>query len=89
MDVVGERLLAVDRDDGDPLPVAALELGIARDVDCLELERDLRPDAREDALGRLAEVAAPRGVERDAVLRAYGYSPRVTVASATRPTASA
>ena len=72
MDVVGERLLPVDGHDGDPLPVAALELRVARDVDRLELERSLLAHAREDPCGRLAEVAAGRLVERDPVGRRYG-----------------
>ena len=82
-----ERLHAVDRDDGNPLAEAALELLVARDVDLLEVERRLAADVVEDAAGALAKVAARRGVEGDA--RGYGYSPRVVVASATRPTASA
>ena len=35
---VGEGLLPVDLDDGDPLAVCALELGVSGDVDLPELE---------------------------------------------------
>jgi hypothetical protein len=89
VDVVRERLLAVDRHDGDALAVAALELGVAADVDLVELEREVAPDVLEDAPRGGAKVAALGREERDAVSGRYGYSPRVVVASATRPTPSA
>jgi hypothetical protein len=41
MNVVGEDLFAVDLDDGKPLPIARLELGVAGDVDLLEREAEL------------------------------------------------
>jgi hypothetical protein len=37
LDVVDERALAVDLDDGDPLAVGGLELRDAADVDLLEV----------------------------------------------------
>jgi hypothetical protein len=66
MDVVCERAFAVDLDDRKPLPVARLELGVAADVDLDELERPLGPHVVEHHPCPLAEVAARRGVERDA-----------------------
>ena len=57
---VRERLFAVDQDDGKTLAVAPLELGVARDVDLLELERDLRAHLLEHAPRALAQVAALR-----------------------------
>jgi len=61
VDVVDERALPVDLDDGEPLTVPGLELGVAADVDLLEL------DARsvQDVSCPLAEVATLRVVERD------------------------
>ncbi len=85
MDVVGEDALAVDLDDGEPLPVARLQARIAADVDLDELERPARPHLLEDGARPLAEVATLRAVEDDA--RGYGYRPRVVVASETRCTA--
>ena len=85
MDVVGEDALAVDLDHRQPLAVARLQLGVAADVDLVELEWDPRPHFLEHRPRPLAEVAAGRGVERDP---RYGYRPRVVVASATRCTAS-
>jgi hypothetical protein len=86
--VVDEGLDAVHLDDRDPLPVAALELGVAADVHLAELERHLGPHPLDHAARGVAEVTALGRVEDDGVL-GYGYSPRVVVASATRPTASA
>jgi hypothetical protein len=69
-DEVRERLLPVDGDDGDALAVAALELGVAADLDLFQLERDLGAHALEHAARALAEVAAGGGVEGD--LADYG-----------------
>jgi hypothetical protein len=76
---VDERLLAVDLDDGDQLPVARLELRITVDRHFFELEPDLLAERRDSLPRALAEVAARGRVEAN-----YGYSPRVVVASATR-----
>jgi hypothetical protein len=82
VDVVDERALAADLDDRQPLAIALLELGVAGDVDLAKLdaladERRTRP---------LAQVAALGAIEND--VAAYGYMPRVVVASATRCTAT-
>jgi hypothetical protein len=66
MDVVGENALALDLHDGQPLAVAGLELGVAADVDLLELERMPRTHGLEHAASTLAEVTAGRREERDA-----------------------
>jgi hypothetical protein len=66
VNVVGEDALAFDLDDRQPLAVARLELGIAADVDLLELERVPRADVLEHLPRPLAEVTAGRGEERDA-----------------------
>ena len=63
MDEVREGLLSVNGHDGDPFAVAALQLGVSRDVDLLELEWNLRPDLRQHALGALAEVTPLRAIE--------------------------
>jgi hypothetical protein len=69
-DVVDERSLAVDLHDREPLAISRLQLGIAADVDLLELEAELVTE-RSDGLPRsFAEVAALRVVEDDA--RDYG-----------------
>jgi hypothetical protein len=68
MDVVDETPAAVDLDDRDPLPVRRLEPGIAVDRDLSQLEADLVPSRGDHAFGRLAEMAACRGVEDD-----FGY----------------
>ncbi len=67
MKEVRERLLTVDENHGDPLPVAPLELGISRDVDLLQLERRLFPHLRKHPARALAEVAARSVEERDPV----------------------
>jgi hypothetical protein len=71
VDVVDEGALALDLDHGQPLAVARLELGIAGDVDLLELERAVLARGRDDRARPLAQVAAPRVVERDLQL-GYG-----------------
>jgi hypothetical protein len=83
--VVDERLLAVDLDHRQPLPVARLQLGVAGDVDLRELEVGVGADGDERLPRPLAEVTTGCVVEDD--LRRYGYKPRVVVASATRMTA--
>jgi hypothetical protein len=70
VNVVGEDALALELDYGQPLAVPSLELGIAADVDLLELERVPFTDVLEHLPRPLAEVAADRGEERDA--DAYG-----------------
>ena len=85
--VVDEGALATDLDYRQPLAVARLELRIARDVDLLELEGAIRARRGDDRARPFAQVAALRVVDRDPRL-GYGYRPRVTVAWATRCTAS-
>ena len=85
VEVVHERPLTVDLDDGQPLPVARLELGVAADVDLLVLEVVLLPSLYERAPRTLAQMTAVRVKQRHA--NGYGYSPLVVVASATRWTA--
>ena len=65
MNVVGEHPLAVDLHHRQPLPVARLEVRVARDVDLHELEAELGPQLLELLPRALAEVAARRVVERD------------------------
>jgi hypothetical protein len=81
VDVVREDLFAVDLDDGDQLAIASLELDVTGDVDLLELEVDLRTQPREGRASSVAKAATRSTVENDA---AYGYRPRVVVASETR-----
>jgi hypothetical protein len=66
--VVDEAAAAVDLDDRDPLPILGLQLWIAVDRHLAQLEAELAVRGRDDAAGRLAEVAARRGVEDD-----FGY----------------
>ncbi len=65
MDVVDEAPPAVDLHHRDPLAVGGLELGIAVDCHFAQLEAEFLPRSRDDAPGRLAEVAASRGEEDD------------------------
>jgi hypothetical protein len=65
VDVVGEDPLAVDLDDGEPFPVARLQLGVARDVDLLEREAELGAELLELLARPVAEMAALRVVEGD------------------------
>jgi hypothetical protein len=65
VDVEDEGALSPDLDHGQPLAVAGLELGIAGDVDLLELERAVLPRGRDDRARPLAQVAALRVVDRD------------------------
>lgn len=84
LDEVRERALAVDLHDRKPFPVAALELGVAADVDLLQLEPELVSSGLDHAPCCRAQVAPVGVVEDDA---GYGYRPRVMVASETRWTA--
>jgi hypothetical protein len=63
--VVRERLLAVHEHDRDSLPVAALELLVARDVGLDELERHFGTDALDYTPGAVAEVTAGRADQLD------------------------
>jgi hypothetical protein len=63
--VVDETAPTVDLDDRDPLAVRGLELGVAVDRDLPQLEAELVARRRDDAPGRLAEVAARSGEEDD------------------------
>jgi hypothetical protein len=60
LDVVGESANAVDLDDGEPLAIARLELGVAADVDLLELESQLVAQRGHLRQRALAEMAALR-----------------------------
>jgi hypothetical protein len=63
--VVDEAAPPVDLHDRDPFAVLRLELGIAVDRDLPQIEAELVVRSGDDALGRLAEVAAGRGEEND------------------------
>jgi hypothetical protein len=63
--VIDEAPPPVDLHDRDPFAVAGLELGFAVDRDLSQLEAELLVRSRDDAPGRLAEMAALRGVEDD------------------------
>ena len=65
LDEVGERALSLDLDDGKPLAVASLQVGISTDVYLGELEPELRPRGLDDTARRGAEVAAFGVVEDD------------------------
>jgi hypothetical protein len=66
--VVDESPTSVDLDDRDPLAIFRLEPGVAVDRDLAQLEADLAPRRADDTAGRLAEMAAGRGVQDD-----FGY----------------
>jgi hypothetical protein len=65
LDVVGAHELPVELDDGKPLAVARLELGVARDVDLAQLEPFLGAQRLELRPRALAEMAPGRAVEND------------------------
>jgi hypothetical protein len=67
VDEVRESLLATHLDDRDPRAVAPLQLGIAGDVDLLELEGNVLPHPPEHAARAVAEMAALGRVEPDAL----------------------
>jgi hypothetical protein len=71
MDEVRERLLVSDDDDRDPLPVTSLELGLAGDVNLLELEGDVYPHPFDDPARALAKMAPVGAIQLDG-RRAYG-----------------
>src|SRR5436190_20280290 len=86
---VDERPLAVDLEHRDPLPIARFELGVAVDRHRLQRNAELLADLPRHAQRALAEMASGGVVDGDGGRRGlYGYSPRVTAASATRCTAS-
>jgi hypothetical protein len=65
LEVVGEPPPAIDLDDREPLPVAGLELRIARDVDLAELEVELVAEAAQLLERALAEMAPGCVVDGD------------------------
>jgi hypothetical protein len=71
LDEIGERATAVDLDDGKPLAIAALELGVAGDVNRTQLERNLGAHGLQHPERGRAQVALRRVVENDASRR-YG-----------------
>jgi hypothetical protein len=68
MHVVDETAPAVDLHHRDPFAVCGLELGVAVDRHLAQVEAELVARSRDDALGRLAEVAARSGEQDD-----FGY----------------
>jgi len=63
--VVDEAPPPVDLQDRDPLAVGGLELWVAVDGDLPQVEAELVASGRDDAPGRLTEMAARRGEEGD------------------------
>ena len=57
MHVVREPAPAVDLDDRQPFPVLGLEHRVVRDVDLVELEPELGPEAAHDVERTLAQMA--------------------------------
>ena len=70
--MVDERPLAVDLDDRQPLAIPRLELGVAGDVDLVQIELDLAPNLCERALRTLAETAVVGVVNDESRDRALG-----------------
>jgi hypothetical protein len=66
LDEVRERSPAVDLHDGQPRAIAGLELGVAADVDLVQLEPELLLRPADDAARGRAEMAALGVVEDDA-----------------------
>jgi hypothetical protein len=71
LDVVRADALAVELDDRDQLPVAALELWVAVDRHLLELEPELLLQRAQLRVGPLAEMTAV-GLVEDDPLSGYG-----------------
>jgi len=69
LDEVGESANAVDLHDGKPFAIACLELGVAADVDLLELESQLVAQRSHLRPRALAEMATLRVEDPD---RRYG-----------------
>jgi len=69
-----ESLLPIDDDNGNSLAVAALELLVARDIDFLEVERNLGADGLDHAQRALTEVTSLRRVKGQLVPRAVTVS---------------
>jgi hypothetical protein len=65
LDEVREPPPAVDLHDGQPLAIRLLQMGYAGDVDLPKLEPELVPELSKLLECALAEVTAPRVVERD------------------------
>ena len=65
--MVHKGALTVDFDDRQPFAISRLQLGIAADVDLLEVEGNLAADVVDDRPGTFAEVTALRVVQRDAL----------------------
>ena len=66
LDEVCERALAVDLDDRQPLAIARFQVGVAADVDLLQLEAELLARRLDDSPRGGAEMAALGVVEDDA-----------------------
>jgi hypothetical protein len=69
IDVVDECPLPVDLHHGQPFAVLLFELGVASDIDLLELEGYVGADALDDPASSLAQVAALSVIERDSTDR--------------------
>jgi hypothetical protein len=63
--VVHESLFPIDLDDGQPLAMASLELGIAGDVHLDELEAEFVASGEKDGAGAGAEMTTGGVVQRD------------------------
>jgi hypothetical protein len=72
LDEVGEGTHAVDLDDRQLRAVAALEIGVAGDVDDGEIEAELVPRGADDLERALAEPAVRSVVDGDPRQGAYG-----------------
>jgi hypothetical protein len=64
-DEVREGLLPVDLHDRNQLPITRLQVGVAADVDLLELEAELLSKSVHRRPRPLAEVAPLRNIEPD------------------------
>jgi hypothetical protein len=67
VDEISEGLLAVHEDDRNALAIPLLEVGVVRDVDFLEVERELGSDPSEHPSRALAQVTVGCVEERDHV----------------------
>jgi hypothetical protein len=74
IDVVDERALAIDLHHRQPLAVPGFEIGVASDVDLVELKGHVGADTLDDPASTLAQMAAVSVIERDPTDRCREWS---------------
>jgi hypothetical protein len=85
LDPVDRQPLAVELEHGEPFAVTPLEVGIAGDLDLLDVEAELGAERLQVLARPLAEVAIARDVERERGQGRFGDGFRDTARGSRSP----